>query len=288
MASPVTRDASAPPFAVADITGQAASENFPVASRVLPRALRQHLLNIYGFARLIDDIGDEAPGDRNNQLDWAVTELRLCAEQRSRHPLFLPLGRTIATFDMDLRPFLDLIEANRMDQVVTRYETFEDLVGYCMKSAAPVGRLVLRVLGRDDDERVALSDRVCIGLQVVEHIQDVGEDFSMGRVYIPLADLTSAGCSPEGLTQLGNRQALCRAVQIEVQRARELLASGPSLAATLPLRARVAVAAFGAGGESALDAVEAASFDVISKRCKSSSRRFAYRWLQALAYRGHR
>jgi squalene synthase HpnC len=271
-------------MSVSDVMGQARSENFPVASRVLPRATRPHLLAIYGFARLVDDIGDEAEGDRLAQLDWAERELERAAAGTAEHPVFRALAPTIAALDLPLQPFRDLIEANRHDQVVTRYGTFEELSAYCMLSAAPVGRLVLAVLGCSTPERVERSDRVCIGLQVVEHLQDVAEDHSMGRIYLPLDDLAGAGCPSDGLLDPAHRGALRDTVALEVRRARELLSDGAPLAASLPLRARLAVAAFSAGGSAALDSIERASFDVVAHRCRPRPGRFALRWLSTLLH----
>src|SRR5579863_5008436 len=149
-----------PPGADA-VLGQAGAENFPVASRFLPRAIRAHLLAVYGFARLADDIGDEAGGDRLLLLDWLTRELELSAVGRATHPLLQRLTPTMQRFDLPLDPFLRLIEANRRDQVVLRYETFEDLVAYCRLSATPVGELVLRIFEVSSPDRIALSDDVC-------------------------------------------------------------------------------------------------------------------------------
>jgi len=269
-------------LSVAEVIGQARSENFPVASRVLPSRVRPHLLAIYGFARLVDDIGDESEGDRLAQLDWAERELERSATGAAEHPVFVALSPTIAHFDLPLDPFRDLIEANRRDQVVKRYATFEELTEYCMLSAAPVGRLVLLVFGCSTPERVARSDRVCVGLQVVEHLQDVAEDAAMGRVYLPVDDLAAHGSSPDHLLESDYRAALCDTVAQEARRARELLADGAPLAASLAPRARLAVAAFSAGGGAALDSIERVGFDVITHACRPRPTRFLARWVSVL------
>jgi squalene synthase HpnC len=258
-----------------DVLSQAGQENFPVASRVLPKAARGHLMAIYGFARLADDIGDEAAGDRLALLDWLEQELRRAAAGQATHPVLRQLGTTIGQLDLPLDPFLDLVEANRQDQTVRRYETFGQLVDYCMLSAAPVGRLVLMVLGLATEDRLALSDRVCTGLQLVEHIQDVAEDLGQGRVYLPQEDLRRAGCDDGALHADHAGPAVRAAVAIEVARARPLLAAGGPLARTLPLRARLAVAGFAAGGMAALDAVERAGCDVLAVHCRPRPGRFA-------------
>ncbi len=258
---------------------QARSENFPVASQLLPRAQRAHLLAIYGFARLADDIGDEAEGNRLAQLDWLEAELRLAAEGRAAHPLLQQLSPTLIDLGLPLDPFVDLIEANRMDQRVRAYETFEDLLGYCRLSAAPVGRLVLMVFDAATPERMVLSDDVCNGLQVVEHLQDIAEDAHRGRVYLPQADLRAFGVGADELHSTRASPALRRLVAVEASRARRLLASGPLLAATLSWRPRLAVGAFTAGGQAALDAMVEQRFDVLGGRCCPGRRRFALRLL---------
>ena len=283
MASPATgARPAAPSISSSAVMDKAGSENFPVASRVLPRAVRAHLLAVYGFARLVDDIGDEAEGDRLSQLDWAEEELARAADGTATHPVFAALAPTISRFDLPLDPFHSLIEANRQDQVVTRYSTFEELERYCMLSAAPVGRLVLAIFERATPERIAWSDRVCIGLQLVEHLQDVAEDAGNGRVYLPADDLNLYGCPPEELLDPAHRPALRDAVAHEVRRARVLLANGAPLAHSLRGRARLAVAAFSAGGAAALDAIERAHFDVVGTRCRPRPSGLARRWIETL------
>jgi squalene synthase HpnC len=264
---------------------QASSENFPVASWFLPRAVRSHLLAVYGFARLTDDIGDEAEGDRVVLLDWLEDELEAAPGGRATHPIMRRVGRTISELDLPLEPFRALITANRRDQTVTRYATYDDLVGYCMLSAAPVGQLVLAILGLATPERIARSDQVCIGLQLVEHIQDIAEDAGNGRVYMPLEDLRSAGCDVSELRQPVATAGVRRLVAREVERASALLAATGPLAATLPLRARVAVSGFGAGGMAALDAVRKAGYDVLATPCRPRPVRVALRLLSTLGGR---
>jgi squalene synthase HpnC len=256
---------------------QADNENFPVASWLLPASVRADLMAVYGFARLTDDIGDESGGDRLAHLEWLDDELERAARGEATHPVLRRIGDTIAARDLPLQPLRDLIEANRRDQTVSRYETFKDLVGYCRLSANPVGRLVLEIFGATTPGRVALSDDVCTGLQVVEHLQDVAEDLAQDRVYLPLADLRAEGCDESDLAAAHAGPGLRRVVALESARARQMLFSGVPLAASLPLRARGAVAAFAAGGMAALDAIEAADFDVLAHRCRPRPRQFAAR-----------
>jgi squalene synthase HpnC len=246
----------------------AEAENFPVASRVLPRRQREHLMALYGFARLADDIGDESAGDRLAELDWLEGEVERAFAGSATHPVLVRLQPTIEACRLDRRPFLDLIQANRLDQVVSTYASWPDLLGYCTLSANPVGRLVLAVFDSTSPERIGWSDDVCTGLQVVEHLQDVGEDARRGRVYLPADDLERAGCTRADLFgPVAPRQLKTVVAQLS-DRARELLRSGTPLARSLRGRPRWAVAGFSAGGLAALDAIAAADHDVLSRRVR--------------------
>ncbi len=257
------------------VMAKAADENFTVASRLLPAASRRHLLAIYGFARLVDDIGDESDLDRASALDWLDGELALAAEGKAHHPVLVRLTPTLRDRHLPLEPFRRLIDANRQDQVVTRYPTFDDLLAYCALSANPIGELVLRVFEMATPDRLALSDRVCSGLQVVEHLQDVGEDLARGRVYLPLEDLARFGCTEADLAAPTASPRVRAVVRYEAARARDHLTAGPPLAATLRGRMRIAVAGYVAGGLAALDAIDAVDGDVLGVECRPRPRRVA-------------
>jgi phytoene/squalene synthetase len=207
------------------VMAQARQENFPVALWLLGPRLRRHLLAVYGFARLVDDVGDEVGGDRLALLDQIEGEL-----DEPQHPVMRALAVTVRECSLPREPFLRLIEANRRDQVMTHYESLDGLLDYCRLSAAPVGELVLRVFGVASSARIALSDRICAALQIIEHLQDVDEDRARGRVYV------GAFAGPA--------------------EARSLLEQGAPLVGQLRGRARLAVAGFLAGGRVALDAID--------------------------------
>jgi squalene synthase HpnC len=271
----VTSTTTAPAIDAGTVMGKARKENFPVASRLLPRASRADLLALYGFARLVDDIGDESEGDRLAELDWAETELDRAYAGEASHPVFRALQVTLDSVELPRQDFVDLIEANRRDQVVAAYGTYEELLAYCALSAAPVGRLVLRVLGVADARRVQLSDRVCAGLQLVEHWQDVREDAEHGRVYLPKEDLDRFGVDAADLRGSDATPAFRRLLAFEVARARQLLDAGTFLVRSLQGRPRLAVAGFVAGGAVALDAIERAGFDVLGARPRPRPGRLA-------------
>jgi squalene synthase HpnC len=249
------------------------TENFPVASRVLPRRVRSHLLAIYGFARLVDELGDSTPGDRLAALDWLAEDLDRAYEGHAEHPLLERLGPTLSECALPREPFARLIEANRVDQRVSRYETWEQLRSYCALSANPVGELVLGVLGVATPARIALSDSICTALQLTEHCQDVAEDFAVGRVYLPAEDLARFGCTTAELAGKHAGEPLREVIAFELARARGLLADGAPLIDGLDGRARLAAAAFVAGGRAALDAIERAGCDVLPGPPRASGAR---------------
>jgi squalene synthase HpnC len=247
----------------ASILEQARAENFPVALRLLPREIRRHLLAIYGFARLADDLGDEAPGDRLAQLDWLEADLDRAYAGNPEHPLLQRLAPTLETLDLPRQPFLDLIDANRQDQRIRRYASYAELEQYCQLSATPVGRLVLHVFGVATPDRIALSDAVCTGLQIVEHCQDLAEDLGQGRIYLPAEDLARFGCSEPDLHASTAGPALRGLLRFEMDRVRGLLQAGERLVGTLTGWPRLAVAGFTAGGYAAVDSIRRSDFDVL-------------------------
>lgn len=261
--------------------GKAADENFPVAPFFLPRAWRDDLMAAYGFARLVDDIGDGdlAPGgadarhlglgpdeaeDRLAFLDAFEADLRRVFDGTPRHPLLQGLQPTVRRHGLTPEPFLGLIAANRQDQLVSRYETYDDLLAYCELSANPVGRLVLAITGTDTPERVRRSDEICTALQIVEHLQDVAEDLGNDRVYLPAEDLKRFHVTEDDLARPTAGASVRALIAFEAGRARELLDAGAPLVGSVHGRLRLLLAGFTGGGLSALDAITDAGYDVLT------------------------
>jgi squalene synthase HpnC len=257
---------------LAEIAARAAGENFPVGSVLFPRSLRPHIRALYCYARLVDELGDAYEGDRLAALDELEHEVDAAFAGDATWPVLRNVQPTIREFDLPREPFLRLIEANRMDQRVDAYETWADLKHYCVHSADPCGRLVLGVLRRlDDPDLVAASDSVCTGLQLVNFLQDVPRDLELGRVYLPAEDRRAFG-DPSLDRPSDDLRALLR---FEGQRAAELLAAGEVLRARVGGRLGRAVALFARGGLAALDALDAAGWDVFSRRPRPSRTRLA-------------
>jgi squalene synthase HpnC len=260
------------PMDVASVARRARTENFPVASLLFPRRLRPHLRAIYGFARLVDILGDEIEGNRLEALDELEREVERCYTGVPEWPVMRVLQPTIREFALPREPFLRLIEANRMDQQISQYETWDDLRFYCKHSADPVGRLVLGVLRlADDGELVAASDDVCTGLQLVNFLQDVPRDLVLGRIYLPAEDrrLFDADVLDHPTPEL---RAL---LEFEAARARGLLGSGRLLQERIGGRVGRAVGLFARGGLAAIEALESAQWDVFTQRPRPSRMRLA-------------
>lgn len=267
------------------VLDKAARENFPVAPFFVPRAWRADLMAVYGFARLVDDIGDgdlandgrddalrlglpeDSAGDRLAMLDAFEADLRRVfadgPDTVPRHPLLAALRPTVRRCGLTPAPFLGLIEANRQDQKVRRYATYDDLLAYCELSANPVGRLVLGITGTATPERIRRSDAICTALQIVEHLQDVTEDLGRDRIYLPAEDMKRFGVTETDLTAPTAGAPVRALVAYEAERARDLLNEGTPLVGSVHGRLRLLLAGFVGGGRAALGAVADAGYDVL-------------------------
>jgi squalene synthase HpnC len=249
-----------------EVMGQAGTENFPVASWTLGPRVRRSLLAIYGFARFVDDIGDESGGDRRALLDWVDDEIdRVYAGAQPAHPVTARIAVAARESGIPAEPLHRLVEANRRDQDVHSYESFDDLLDYCALSANPVGEMVLWAFGAATPERIELADAVCSGLQVTEHLQDVREDLARGRIYLPADDLERFGCEAGDLRLSPTPERARALMAFEVERARQLLDRGAPLARRVGPRAALAVTAFVAGGRAALGAIERAGYEIADR-----------------------
>ena len=325
-----------------DILRFAPQENFSVALRVLRRSLRRDLLALYGFARFVDNLGDDPMDDSGNlrsaedrlaALDAAEHELDLAIDGTATHEIFVRLGETARRCWLGREDFVKLIDANRLDQSKSRYETWDDLMDYCELSANPVGRIVLDIFeadatgrksaaakmpssqkaaqtvkaaqtkaasrkenaadGKDKviatPENIAFSDKICSALQVAEHLQDIGEDYRAGRIYLPWSHWERFGCDEDDFDTSVERSItslpLRRLVLHEAKRARQMLRDGAPLIKKLSGGQRLAMIGFVAGGHAALDSVEAAGGEVLTEQCVSTKFRQASRALRLLARR---
>jgi squalene synthase HpnC len=241
-------------------------ENFTVGSWLLPRDKRQHVYNLYAYARTVDDIGDEAEGDRLAQLDDFEGALRLCYRGVCKDPVFTALNHTIHECDIPPEPFEKLIEANRMDQRKTRFATYEELLHYCEHSANPCGRLFLYVFGYRDPERQRLSDCTCTALQLTNFWQDIAVDRTKDRIYVPKEDLDRFGVTEADLDAGNVSPAFIELMKFEIERTRELFRQGLGLLDHIRGMVRVDIRLFTLGGSRLLDAIEKKGYDVFRSR----------------------
>jgi squalene synthase HpnC len=253
-------------------------ENFSVASWFLPKRLRQHFFNVYAYCRISDDLGDET-GDRAASLllleEWEA-ELNACYDGSPRHPVFVALAGTVREFDIPKQTFADLLTAFRQDQTVTRYETFDDLLGYCHYSANPVGHLVLYLCGYRDPERQQLSDFTCTALQLANFWQDVSADYDKGRIYLPLEDMQRFRVSEADIAGKRNTLAFRELMDFEVARAREWFDRGLPLIGKVDRELAIDLDLFSRGGLEILHAIERQDYAVLGNRpAISKSRKLA-------------
>ena len=271
-----------------EVVVNAPGENFPVALRLLPARHRRHLTNLYFFARLTDDLGDEArdpgpPTSRNTGcpasprlLDELAADVdRIYSGETPQSPVMQAMAETVRECGVPAQPLHDLIQANRQDQRVTRYPAYPDLEQYCELSANPVGQIVLYIFGVATAERIALSDNICTALQLAEHWQDVAEDLGNGRIYLPGEDLERFGCTEADLAAPAVSQAVRKLMIFETNRASRLLDQGAPLVGTLRGAARLAVAGYLAGGRAALAAIRRQHYDVLAGTPRARKPRLA-------------
>src|SRR5271157_5578278 len=269
-------------------------ENFAVVTWFLPKHLHQNFYNVYAYCRISDDLGDEVGNPQQSLALLDAWEAELNATYLSlveppakdispdvekleadfpapnrvspRHPVFIALRETIRQCDIPRQPFADLLTAFRQDQMVTRYPTFDDVLGYCRYSANPVGHLVLYLCGYRDAERQKLSDYTCTALQLANFWQDVAVDYGKGRIYLPLEDLAKYGVSESDIAERRASPAFLEMMKFEVARAREWFAHGLPLPRMVDKHLALDIELFSRGGQEILNAVERQGYDVLERR----------------------
>jgi len=243
-------------------------ENFHVASWFLPERLRPHFYSIYAYCRIADDLGDEV-GNREQSLallDLWGQELDACYRGQARHPVFVALAETIRACDIPQKPFADLLVAFRQDQNVPRYESMDDVLGYCVNSANPVGRLVLYACGYRDPEMFRLSDDTCTALQLANFWQDVSSDYDRGRVYLPLEDMRKYQVDEATIARRDPTPAFRELLRYEVGYARNLFERGLPLISMVDRELALDLDLFSRGGLEILRAIEGRKYDVLTAR----------------------
>ena len=252
-------------------------ENFPVASVLLPRKLRRPIEVIYAFARAADDFADEGDietSERISLLDEYDHQLiRIRRGETPTLPLFVNLAAVIKQHDLPFVLFHDLLDAFKQDVVKTRYANFAELMDYCVRSANPIGRLLLHLNGAATTQNLAWSDAICSALQLINHWQDIGVDWQKnngGRVYLPQDELAQFGLSVANIATKDSSKEWAEMMRFQCSRARALLHSGKPLTGQLPGRMGAELRLIVAGGACILDKIDAVHGDVFRYRPKMS------------------
>jgi squalene synthase HpnC len=250
-------------------------ENFTVGSIFLPREIKRHVFNFYAYCRVCDDLADETgdPALSTRLLEWWREELHECFNGNPRQPIFVALLETIRQFDLPMEPFEDLISAFMQDQTVTRYETFDQVLDYCKRSANPVGRIFLYLLRQADEHFFDLSDSTCTALQLANFWQDIGIDYQKGRIYIPKEDMERFGYSESELRNKIVNVSFVRLMRFELTRTRELFDRGAALCKMISGVGAADIELFTRGGLSVLRSIEKINYDVFRRRAKVSKLR---------------
>jgi hydroxysqualene synthase len=243
-------------------------ESYPVASHLVPTELRPHMMALYAFARAADDFADEPEyeGRRDEALDAWHDELYRCFHGEATHPVFVALSDTIDKRDLPHPPFDDLLSAFRTDIDVRRYATFSSLRGYTARSADPVGRLLLPLFGYRDPELVRFADEISTALQLTNFWQDVAADAARDHIYIPAEDLHFFGVTEADIKALRPTKAIRDLLRYEVARTRAIYERGRPLLARLGNDLKLELALIWLIGTTILDKIEAADFDVFTRR----------------------
>ncbi|MBM3325896.1 MAG: squalene synthase HpnC [Calditrichaeota bacterium] len=258
-------------------------ENFKVASLFLPKPQRRDLYNIYAFARSADDIADEPhlTGSRSRRLDAVEYQLRSAASQSASEPLFAALGETIRRYNLPLEPFLQLLNAFRLDLVKTRYADWSELERYATDSANPVGRLVLMVCGQTADHFFALSDKICTALQFANHWQDVAGDYRRGRIYIPQSLLQEFSVQEADIAQQRFKPQFRGLMSHLVEKTENLFREGKPLLNMVSRQLKPQLFLYWGGGIAALEAIRRVDYDVLHHSARIGSFRKLRLALQA-------
>ncbi len=279
LCEPLPRGGSvAEAFAYCERMARSHYENFPVGSILVPKRLRRHVCSIYAFARVADDLADEGyetgewtEARRLAELDAWERRLEDALAGRADHPVLLALAETMRELALPPALFRDLLSAFRQDVVRRRYESFEQVLDYCVRSANPVGRLILLLFGHRDEERQRLSDAICTGLQLANFWQDVEVDIRKDRVYLPLDEMRRFGVAVDDLRARRFTPAYASLLRFQVERTRSFFEAGRALPARVRGRLAVELRLTWLGGMRILERIEEMGYNTLDARPRITS-----------------
>jgi squalene synthase HpnC len=261
-------------------------ENFHVVSLFLPKHLHQDFFNVYSYCRWSDDLGDETGSTEKSLtlLEWWRGLLHaMYAGHPPSHPVFVALAGTVEKHRIPIEPFDNLLDAFIQDQTQTRYQDWDDVLGYCVNSANPVGRLVLMLCGYRDEERFRLSDATCTALQLANFWQDVSVDLLKDRVYLPLHLFDRHGYTVPQLYRREYTPDFAALMKEAVDYAQGLFEQGLPLVKMLDKRLALDIDLFSRGGMRVLDKIRRQRYDVLSRRPSISKTERAVLLVRSLA-----
>lgn len=253
-------------------------ENFPVASLLVPKEKRKYIYAVYAFARAADDFADEPDIEGGQEkrlalLDEWNSKLRDCYDNKSYDPIFIALGATVRECKIPIEPFENLLKAFRQDVVKNRYSNFEEVLKYCSNSAEPVGRIVLMIFGKHNEEMFLYSDKICTALQLTNFWQDISIDLKKDRVYLPLDDMKKYGYSETELLKKNCNENFRSLMEFQVKRTEEIFEEGKKLFNLIKAEEELKklnweLKLTWLGGKEILEKIKKLNYDVLSKRPK--------------------
>ncbi len=248
-------------------------ENFPVVSLFIPRRLRKHIAVVYQFARQADDIADE--GKSNCELRIENLELYRYNFSRSlngkyQNDFWLALHNTILEYKLTPKYFYDLLDAFKQDIYKNRYNSFDEVLNYCERSANPVGRIVLELFDIRDEESSKYSDAICTALQLTNFYQDVSIDIKKDRIYIPIDEIERFGVKLNQFELKQNNTNFEQLLKFQVDRTKDYFSIGRNLFARLPRKLEKQIKATVLGGEKILEKIGIINYNVLNHRPKLS------------------
>lgn len=252
-------------------------ENFPVA-RMMPKNTRKNVAAVYAFARTSDDISDENHENISAESEIRTQNLELFESQLSLmfdNPekldkrwdwIFIALADTTKEFAIPVQLYKDLISAFKQDVVKKRYDTFEDLLDYCKRSANPVGRLVLLLHRICDEKLFEMSDNICTALQLANFWQDMSRDWKKNRIYVPKCDWQNYSLKESDFFESKASLNMQKCVQFQCERTAQIFDKGEDLPKYLPFLLSLEIRLTLAGGRGILKKIAEQKFDTLSKR----------------------
>lgn len=260
-------------------------ENFPVVLFTIPKEIRKHIAIVYQFARQADDIADEGnftTETRLEKLNEYENDFNLSLTGKPKNDFWLALKNTIEKFSIEEKLFLDLISAFKQDVIKNRYETFEELLDYCSRSANPVGRILLKIFNVNNIEAITASDKICTALQLTNFYQDISIDILKNRIYLPKEKMKLFGVEEQQIKNKIADEKFKRLLKTLLEESKIMFEEGKNILRYIPINFQLQMKMTILGGEKILEKISLIDYDVFNKRPKLSKKDFAIILLNGL------